>query len=154
MPITYRDTNIGTIGIYERDGVIRRLFFENTTVPEELEYGESPLLDEAFCQLGEYLAGKRKVFDLPLSPVGTDFQKKCWDALRRIPYGEIATYGDIAREVGNPKGFRAVGMANNRNPVAVFIPCHRVIGSDGSLTGFGGGLDVKKKLLDLEQAYK
>lgn len=154
MPIAYRNTGIGVIGIYEHDGFIRNLFFENATVPVELEHGESPLLDEAFRQLDEYLAGKRKTFDLPLSPDGTDFQKKCWNALCRITYSKTATYGALAREIGNPKGFRAVGMANNRNPIAVFIPCHRVIGADGSLTGYAGGLDVKKKLLDIEQANK
>lgn len=154
MPVAHRDTDIGVIGIYEQDGSIRNLFFENATVPSELEHGESPLLDEAFRQLGEYLAGGRKTFDLPLAPSGTEFQMKCWNALRAIPYGKAVSYADIAREVGSPKGFRAVGMANNRNPIPVFIPCHRVVGADGSLTGFGGGLDVKRKLLDLEQANK
>lgn len=151
MPIKYRDTAIGIIGIHEQDGKITHLFFENQTVPAEIELGESPLLDEAFGQLGEYLDGKRREFDLPLFPQGTEWQLKCWNALREIPYGETASYGDIARKTGNPRAFRAVGLANNRNPIPVFIPCHRVIGADGSLTGFGGGLEVKQKLLRLER---
>ncbi len=154
MPIAYRDTSIGTIGIAEHNGKITHLFFEIATVPAELELGESPLLDEAFKQLDEYLSGARKDFDLPLDPHGTEWQLKCWNALLEIPYGETATYGDIAKKVNNPKGFRAVGLANNRNPIAVFIPCHRVIGANGSLTGFGGGLDVKDKLLKIEQTTK
>lgn len=151
MPVAYRDTAIGVIGIAENDGKITNLFFENATVPAELEMLETPVLTEAFKQLEEYLSGERKSFDLPLLPYGTAWQLKCWSALLEIPYGETATYGDIARRVGNPKGFRAVGLANNRNPIAVIIPCHRVIGADGSLTGFGGGLGVKEKLLELEK---
>lgn len=151
MPVCYRDTSIGVIGVAEDGGRITNLFFENATVPAGLEMLETPVLTEAFRQLEEYLSGKRKSFDLPLSPEGTIWQRKCWDALLEIPYGATATYGDIARRVNNPKGFRAVGLANNRNPIAVFIPCHRVIGADGSLTGFGGGLHIKEKLLELER---
>lgn len=154
MPIAYRDTDIGVIGICEQDGKITNLYFENATVPAELETGATPLLDEAFKQLGEYLSGKRKAFDLPLAPHGTAWQMKCWNALREIPYGETASYADIAKKLSNPKGCRAVGQANNKNPIAVFVPCHRVIGADGSLTGFGGGLHVKQKLLDLEKSNK
>lgn len=106
-----------------------------------------------FRQLQEYFSGSRKIFDLPLAPIGTDFQMRCWDALLQIPYGETRSYGDIARSVECPKGFRAVGMANNRNPISIVIPCHRVIGSDGKLVGFGGGLDIKKFLLDMENRY-
>ncbi len=102
-------------------------------------------------QLREYFDGKRKVFDLPLAPVGTEFQMRCWDALLEVPYGETRSYGDIARAAGSPKGFRAVGMANNRNPIAMIIPCHRIIGSDGKLVGYGGGLDIKVFLLELER---
>lgn len=151
MPVAYRDTYIGVIGIAENDGKITNVFFENATVPAELELLETPVLTEAFKQLDEYLSGSRKSFDLPLSPRGTPWQIKCWNALLDIPYGETSSYGDIARRVNNPKAFRAVGLANNRNPLPVFIPCHRVIGSDGSLIGFGGGLDVKEKLLRLER---
>jgi len=103
-------------------------------------------------ELEEYLAGKRREFTFPLDLRGTDFQLACWRALLAIPYGETRTYAAIARAVGKPTAFRAVGMANNRNPVAIIVPCHRVIASDGTLCGYGGGLDVKRKLLELEGA--
>jgi O-6-methylguanine DNA methyltransferase len=103
-------------------------------------------------ELEEYFAGKRREFEFVLDLRGTDFQLACWRALLAIPYGETRSYGDIARAVGRPQGFRAVGMANNRNPVAIVVPCHRVIASDGTLCGYGGGLDVKRKLLELEGA--
>ena len=103
-------------------------------------------------ELEEYFAGQRRQFAFPLDLRGTDFQLACWRALLAIPYGETRTYGDIARAVGRPQGFRAVGRANNRNPVAIVVPCHRVIASDGTLCGYGGGLDVKRKLLELEGA--
>lgn len=103
-------------------------------------------------QLEEYFAGQRREFTLPLDLRGTDFQVACWRALVAIPYGETRTYADIARAVGRPRGFRAVGMANNRNPIAIVVPCHRVIASDGTLCGYGGGLDIKRKLLEMEGA--
>jgi methylated-DNA-[protein]-cysteine S-methyltransferase len=101
-------------------------------------------------QLREYFDGKRREFDLPLDVEGTDFQTKVWAALRKIPFGRTASYAEIARKIGKPKAMRAVGMANGRNPVSIVVPCHRVIGADGSLTGYGGGLDRKRILLDLE----
>jgi methylated-DNA-[protein]-cysteine S-methyltransferase len=103
--------------------------------------------------LDEYFAGRRWRFDLPLSLDGTVFQRAVWAALRQIPYGQTASYGDIAARVGNPKAVRAVGGANNRNPVAIIVPCHRVIGHGGSLVGYGGGLDTKRWLLDHERLY-
>lgn len=103
-------------------------------------------------ELEEYFSGTRRKFDFPLDLRGTDFQLACWRALLKIPYGQTRTYADIARAVGHPQGFRAVGMANNRNPVAIVVPCHRVIASDGTLCGYGGGLDIKRKLLELEGA--
>lgn len=103
-------------------------------------------------ELKEYFAGGRREFSFALDLRGTDFQLACWRALLAIPYGETRSYADIARGVGCPQGFRAVGMANNRNPVAIVVPCHRVIGSDGSLAGYGGGLEIKRKLLELEGA--
>jgi O-6-methylguanine DNA methyltransferase len=103
-------------------------------------------------ELDEYFAGTRKQFTFPLDLRGTDFQIACWRALLEIPYGETRTYADIARAVGNPHGFRAVGRANNRNPIAIVVPCHRVIASDGTLCGYGGGLEIKRKLLELEGA--
>jgi len=103
-------------------------------------------------ELREYFAGKRKAFEVKLDLHGTEFQKKCWHALLRIPYGQTRTYAEIAKAVGNPRGFRAVGMANHDNPVPIVVPCHRVLASDGTLGGYGGGLDVKRKLLELEGA--
>ncbi len=104
----------------------------------------------AVAQLEEYFAGARTTFDLSLVPPGTAFQKKVWAALVRIPFGATATYGEIARAVGRPDASRAVGGANHRNPIAIIIPCHRVIGTDGAMTGYGGGLPRKRLLLDLE----
>ena len=103
-------------------------------------------------ELEEYFSGKRRKFTFPLDLRGTDFQLACWRALLDIPYGETRSYADIAHAVGKPNAFRGVGMANNRNPVAIVVPCHRVIASDGALCGYGGGLDVKRKLLELEGA--
>lgn len=101
-------------------------------------------------QLGEYFAGERRRFDLALAPAGTRFQLRVWEALREIPYGETRSYAELAAAVGRPSAVRAVGAANGRNPIAVIVPCHRVIGADGSLTGFGGGLERKRALLELE----
>jgi methylated-DNA-[protein]-cysteine S-methyltransferase len=109
------------------------------------------VLDRAAAQLGEYFAGDRTEFDLPLEPAGTPFQRSTWLALREIPYAETINYGQLALRVGNPKASRAVGLANGRNPISIVVPCHRVIGADGSLTGYGGGLDRKRLLLDLER---
>ena len=111
------------------------------------------LTNEAANQIQEYLAGKRKVFDLPLDPAGTDFQKRVWQALQTIPYGQTRSYQDVARMIGNPKALRAVGGANNKNPLLILIPCHRVIGSNGDLVGYAAGLKIKRFLLDLEQRY-
>jgi methylated-DNA-[protein]-cysteine S-methyltransferase len=108
-------------------------------------------LADAVAQLGEYFAGERLSFDLALAPVGTPFQQKVWAALREIPYGRTASYGELAAEIGQPTASRAVGLANGRNPIAVVVPCHRVIGRDGTLTGFGGGLDRKRWLLEHER---
>ncbi len=105
-------------------------------------------------EMEEYFRGERQRFDFALDLRGTDFQKRCWQALLEIPYGETRSYADIARAVGNPRGFRAVGMANNRNPIAIVVPCHRVLASDGTLCGYGSGLDVKEKLLQLEKNAK
>jgi methylated-DNA-[protein]-cysteine S-methyltransferase len=109
------------------------------------------VLDRAAGQLGEYFAGERTEFDLPLEPAGTPFQLSTWLALREIPYAETLNYGQLALRVGNPKASRAVGLANGRNPISIVVPCHRVIGADGSLTGYGGGLGRKRLLLDLER---
>lgn len=111
----------------------------------------SPLARRARTQLAEYFAGRRKTFDLPLGVRGTPFQQKVWDLLRRIPYGQTRSYGQIAAAAGNPKACRAVGMANNKNPLCIVVPCHRVVGADGSLTGYAEGVDKKAFLLELER---
>jgi methylated-DNA-[protein]-cysteine S-methyltransferase len=116
----------------------------------EAEDATHPVLVEAERQLREYFSGQRKAFDLKLDVAGTAFQRKVWNALLTIPFGETRSYGEIARQIGNPGAMRAVGAANGRNPVSIVAPCHRVIGSTGKLTGFGGGLDVKAQLLALE----
>jgi methylated-DNA-[protein]-cysteine S-methyltransferase len=108
-------------------------------------------LKEPIGQLKAYFAGKLRTFDFPLAPQGTPFQQQVWRALRDIPYGETTSYGELARRIGNPNAVRAVGLANGSNPIAIIIPCHRVIGSNGSLTGYGGGLPIKKALLALER---
>ena len=140
----------GWLVLTEKDGVLIRLSFspseESGTMTKE-----TPLLRKAKKQLSEYFAGERKVFDLPLSPEGTPFQKKVWQALLKIPYGETASYQEIAETIGQEKAARAVGMANHRNPLPIFIPCHRVIGKNGALTGYAGGIAVKEFLLRLEQ---
>jgi O-6-methylguanine DNA methyltransferase len=112
----------------------------------------APALSAYAQELKEYFAGERREFSIPLDLRGTDFQLACWRALLAIPYGETRSYADIARAVGKGNAFRAVGMANNRNPIAIIVPCHRVIASNGTLCGYGGGLDVKRKLLELEGA--
>lgn len=114
---------------------------------------QTPLLREAVRQLHAYLAGRLHTFHLPLAPHGTPFQQNVWAALCTIPYGETRSYKQVAEMLGNPKACRAVGMANNRNPIAVIIPCHRVIGARGTLVGYGGGLLLKKRLLELEGSF-
>jgi len=148
------ETTIGKIGIAEEDDRITHLFFESEETPEGYERKETPVLKEACKQLQEYFSGKRKGFTLPLAPSGTEFMQKVWNALCVIPYGETRSYKDIAAAIGSSKAYRAVGMANNRNPIAIMIPCHRVIGADGKLVGYAAGLDIKKFLLELEKKNK
>ena len=147
------DTAFGKIAMAEEAGKITQFrpvkeFNKNGTIMQE-----TPLIKKAAAQLDAYLAGKIKDFDLPLAPKGTPFQVAVWRALLKIPYGKTCSYGDIARAINNPKAVRAVGGANNRNPIFIIIPCHRVIGADGSLTGYGGGLPMKKRLLELETKF-
>ncbi len=115
---------------------------------------DTPLLIEAARQLDEWFSGRRTEFDLPLHLTGTPFQLRCWEALRSIPYGETISYGEQARRIGSPKASRAVGGANHRNPISIIVPCHRVIGADGSLTGYGGGMHIKAWLLAHEQRVR
>ena len=137
------------------DGLTRCLFVEASGAdveapPAPVDRAEIAVLDQAEAELGEYFAGDRTGFDVPLELRGTPFQLDVWAQLRAIPHGATASYGDLARNLGNPQASRAVGMANNKNPVAIIVPCHRVVGADGSLTGYAGGLDRKRLLLDLE----
>jgi len=150
----YYDMGLLKIGICEEDGAITRLIF---ATEEEVKKGaatETPLLRAAALQMEQYLAGRRKEFFLPLEPQGTAFMLLVWQALQTIPYGETRSYKQIAAQIGHDKAYRAVGLANNRNPLPIFIPCHRVIGHNGRLVGYGGGLPIKEKLLQLEQERK
>lgn len=151
MDFALLDTPLGTMGLGAEDGAIVRLYLPTQPMPRLMPC-VTPLLKTAGDQLLELLAGTRRTTDLPLAPQGTPFQKKVWSALLRIPWGETRTYGEIAREVGCPGGARAVGMANHRNPIPILIPCHRVLGGGGRLTGYAGGLELKRKLLELEGA--
>ena len=151
MTYTYNcNSPIGRIYIAESDGAITYLKFGRPP-HDSREERETPLLLRAVEQLDEYFAGRRREFDLPLNPAGTEFQKKAWNALLTIPYGETRSYKEQADIVGNIKACRAVGAANGKNPISIFIPCHRVIGTNGTLTGYGGGIDIKKALLQLER---
>ena len=144
---------IGPLTVVAEGGALVRLAmsppgrFVDAEIGERSEDG----FDEVLVQLGEYFAGERTAFDLPLRPVGSDFELAVWEQLTLIPYGETRSYGSVAKAVGEPGGAQAVGAANGRNPLAIVVPCHRVIGADGSLVGFGGGLPRKRFLLDLEQ---
>ncbi len=154
------DSPIGDLLISADAAGLREIRFE-TTIPEERRTdrsrrdrtARSGLLAETSRQLAGYFKGELKEFDLPLSPDGTDFQRRVWEALRAIPYGETISYGELARRIGSPKACRAVGAANGRNPLPIVVPCHRVIGGDGTLTGFGGGLPIKQHLLDHERRF-
>lgn len=151
MVIYFYEYEIGKIGIAENDGKITNLYFANDLPPKEIQICETPILKDAANQLESYLLGELKEFSLPLLTCGTDFMKKTWACLCEIPYGKTASYKDMAVKIGSPNAARAVGLANNRNPIPIFIPCHRVIGTNGLLTGYRGGLELKKKLLDLEK---
>ncbi len=151
MNFTLYESPVGTIKIEEKQGKITSINIIKT--PEPGREQASELTSKAAKELAEYFQGKRKSFDFPCRLEGTAFQKKVWQALLEIPYGETRSYKDIAIAVGNPGACRAVGMANNKNPLAIAVPCHRVIGSNGELTGYAGGLEIKKALLDMEKKY-
>ena len=143
------ETVLGDVTFVEEDGALLAISMQS-------DHGgivqETPLIKDAFRQLSEYLIGERKEFDLPIRMRGTEFQKRVWRALLDIPYGETRSYKQIAEAIDNPKGVRAVGMANNRNQLLIVIPCHRVIGASGSLVGYGEGLEMKEFLLRLEKS--
>lgn len=142
-------TPLGTLQIITDEEAVTKIFFGEKDRKATVE--KTPLIEKVIQQLEEYFQGKRTEFELPLNPQGTPFQKRVWEALRTIPYGETRTYKQVAEMVGNPKACRAVGMANNRNPLPIVIPCHRVIGGNGKLVGYAGGLSVKEFLLSLEK---
>jgi methylated-DNA-[protein]-cysteine S-methyltransferase len=154
MRYSYLDTPIGRLLIAGDEDAVRRIDFPRDGKPGRPEAGweesERGAVGETIRQLREYFEGGRSEFELPLAPAGTQFQKAVWGRLREIPYGETISYGELAKRVGNPKASRAVGAANGQNPIPIVIPCHRVIGANGKLTGFGGGLPVKEALLALE----
>ena len=147
--IFFYETPVGRICIGEENGCITHVTWSK--IPQEYVLAETELVLNCKKQLDEYFAGKRETFDLPLAPKGTEFQQKVWNALKEIPYGETRTYGEIAAAIGNPKAARAVGMANNKNPIGILIPCHRVVGANGKLVGYAGGMEKKEFLLELER---
>jgi methylated-DNA-[protein]-cysteine S-methyltransferase len=152
---TIFDSPVGELMLVGRDDAVTAIEFaggRRSGGPKPDWVRSDKPLREAIRQLKSYFAGKRTSFDLPLSPAGTEFQRQTWNALLEIPYGETRSYAQIAERIGRPKAVRAVGAANGSNPISIVVPCHRVIGSNGDLTGFGGGLDVKRKLLNLEGA--
>ena len=152
-PVLYRSYPIGTLGLMDDGQGLSRVFLRREGVEYGFPEGETPLTDRAAAELDEYFSDRRDTFTVPLSPHGTDFQLTVWKALRGIPYGQTRTYSEIAAAVGRPKAARAVGMANHDNPLLIFTPCHRVVGRDGALTGFACGLEVKRRLLELESVH-
>lgn len=142
---------VADLYLVEERGELIEISFHRLEHQEEMEEKRTELLEEVERQLQEYFAGRLQHFDLPLHPQGTEFQKKVWKALMSIPYGETRSYGEIAKQIGNEKAVRAVGGANHVNPISIVIPCHRVIGKNGTLTGYGGGLKIKETLLTLER---
>ena len=149
------DTPVGSLTLVAGDAGLAAVLWENDD-PDRVPLGRllrnagHPVIEAASAQLREYFNGRRRSFDLPLDPAGTPFQKQVWHALRTIHYGQTRSYAQIARQIGRPSAARAVGAANGRNPLSIIVPCHRVIGSSGKLTGFAGGLKVKAQLLTLE----
>ena len=154
---TTLESPVGTLLLAGDSQALRMVSFQSSKHAEppqaDWKQDKAPFA-EVIRQLRAYFRGERKEFDLPLAPEGTEFQLRVWNRLRTIPYGETISYAQLAERIGNPKAVRAVGLANGSNPIPIIIPCHRVIGSDGSLTGFGGGLPTKKMLLELESKQR
>lgn len=150
----FYDTTIGKIGISENGTAVTNIYFKDENLGNKEQLVETPIIKKAFEQINEYLNGKRKTFDFPIEIIGTEFQKSVWRALQEIPFGETKTYKEIAVAIGNEKACRAVGMANNKNPLPIVVPCHRVIGTNGKLVGYAGGLNTKESLLQIENKFK
>jgi methylated-DNA-[protein]-cysteine S-methyltransferase len=151
---TVIDSPVGDLTVVAADGAITGLYFVNHLrgpAPDALGERTDDGFAEVTRQLGEYFAGTRREFDLPLAPVGNEFQQRVWALLTTIPYGQTRSYGDLAKALGDPGLAQAVGSANGRNPISIIVPCHRVVGADGSLTGYAGGLDRKRYLLEMEE---
>ena len=158
MFTTTIDTPVGPLRLFATKTGLREICWPGPQTErathDAAEAPDHPVLARAATQLAEYFTGKRTAFDVPLDPVGTGFQQEAWGYLRTIPYGETRTYGKQAAAIGRPKASRAVGAANGRNPLSIIVPCHRVVGADGSLTGFAGGLEIKRFLLELEATHR
>lgn len=153
---TVVDSPVGALTIVASDAGVRAVLWPDddptrVRLPDPVDDPTHPVITAAAAQLDEYFAGTRTTFDVPLDPVGTDFQRAAWEALRTIPYGVTVSYGDQADRMGDRRKARAVGAANGRNPISIIVPCHRVVGANGSLTGFAGGVDTKAWLLAHEQ---
>jgi len=154
MRYTRIESPVGPLLLVADNAGLKKISFENGRLPARLESSweeDRGSFADVIQELGSYFTGRLEEFDLPLAPEGTPFQLKVWKLLGEIPYGETISYGELARRMGNPKAARAVGLANGSNPIPIVIPCHRVIGSNGKLTGYGGGLHIKEKLLALER---
>ncbi len=147
----FYDTKIGRIGLVEEEEAITALYLKELPIPADFVVSETTLLKEAARQVQSYFVGELREFNLPVKILGTDFMKKVLAKVMEIPYGQTATYQEIAIQIGQPKAVRAVGQANHRNPLPLIIPCHRIIGTNGRLTGYAGGLELKEFLLQLEQ---
>ncbi|GAA2760407.1 methylated-DNA--[protein]-cysteine S-methyltransferase [Actinopolymorpha rutila] len=154
---TVVDSPVGPLTLVATEGVLAGLYMtDQRHRPGQETFGvpDPDGFEEVTAQLEAYFAGRLREFDVPLAPVGTEFQQEVWAGLRAIPYGETRGYGELAREIGRPAASRAVGLANGRNPIGIIVPCHRVVGASGSLTGYGGGLERKQFLLDLERRVR
>ena len=150
--IWYYETPIGKLGIAQEDEAISHILFDGDMRLDDYEKKETKIIQKTANQLNSYFHGELKEFDIPLLLNGTPFQKQVWQALMEIPYGQTCSYKDVAEKIGNPKAVRAVGLANNKNKIPIIIPCHRVIGTNGKLVGYAGGLKVKQQLIELEIA--
>lgn len=144
------ESKIANLNIYEINNKIVRIEFNEEEIDKEYQVAMTPTIKIGITEIEEYLAGDRKTFTVPVEFYGTEFQVKVWNELLKIPYGKTKTYKEIAKSLGNEKACRAVGGANNKNPIPIIVPCHRIIGSDNSLGGYKGGLDIKKALLEIE----
>jgi methylated-DNA-[protein]-cysteine S-methyltransferase len=155
MPYTVHDSPVGQLTLVATDAGLHAVWWPDD--PRAQPFGDRddthPVLRSAVIQLDEYFAGERRAFSVPLAPVGTPFQVKVWEVLQEIPYGHTITYGEQARRLGDARKARAVGAANGRNPISIIVPCHRVVGASGALTGFAGGMDAKQWLLAFERDH-